>query len=90
MKQLRIKPPKVASWIFALISLFIQFELSFDRFHENIDRMYRVEQILDHGTYKEPDAGCPTPLSQVLVTDLIRRSHSYKSQNCARINKRPL
>lgn len=55
--------------VFALISLYIQFELSYDRFHENIDRMYRVEQILDHGTYKEPDVGCPTPLSQVLVAD---------------------
>ena len=55
--------------VFALIGLYIQFELSYDRFHENIDRMYRVEQILDHGTYKEPSAGCPTPLSQVLVAD---------------------
>ncbi len=55
--------------VFALISLYIQFELSYDRFHENIDRMYRVEQILDHGTYKEPSAGCPTPLSQVLPAD---------------------
>ena len=55
--------------VFTLIGLYIQFELSYDRFHENIDRMYRVEQILDHGTYKEPSAGCPTPLSQVLVAD---------------------
>lgn len=55
--------------IFALLSLYIQFELSYDRFHINNDRMYRVEQILDQGTYKEPDVGCPTPLSQVLVTD---------------------
>lgn len=55
--------------IFALLSLYIQFELSYDRFHKNIDRMYRVEQILDQGTYKEPSAGCPTPLSKVLVAD---------------------
>lgn len=55
--------------VFALISLYIQFELSYDRFHKNIDRMYRVEQILDHGTYKEATVGCPTPLSKVLISD---------------------
>jgi putative ABC transport system permease protein len=55
--------------VFMLISLYIQFELSYDRFHENHSHIYWVEQILDHGTYKEPDVGCPTPLSGVLLAD---------------------
>ena len=30
--------------VFMLIALFIQFELGYDKFHENHDRIYRIEQ----------------------------------------------
>jgi putative ABC transport system permease protein len=55
--------------MFVLIALYIRFELSFDRFHENIDRICRVEQILDHSGLKEAIAGCPAPLSGPLAAD---------------------
>jgi len=55
--------------MFMLIALYIQHELSFDKFHENGDRICRVEQILDHKTYKEPSAGCPAALSKALIAD---------------------
>ena len=55
--------------MFMLIALYIQHELSFDKFHENGDRICRVEQILDHKTYKEASAGCPAALSKSLMAD---------------------
>jgi len=55
--------------MFVLIALYIRFELSFDRFHENIDRIVRVEQILDHNGPKEASAGCPAALSGPLAED---------------------
>jgi len=56
--------------LFILIALYIQFELGFDRFHTNRDRIYRVEQILAHDSGSEPTAGCPTALSQALLNDI--------------------
>ncbi|MCK4645124.1 MAG: ABC transporter permease [Candidatus Aminicenantes bacterium] len=55
--------------MFMLIALYIQYELSYDKFHENGDRICRVEQILDHNTYKEASAGCPAALSKPLIAD---------------------
>jgi len=55
--------------VFMLIALYIQYEFSFDKFHENGDRICRVEQILDHNTYKEASAGCPAALSKTLMAD---------------------
>jgi putative ABC transport system permease protein len=56
--------------LFILIALYIQFELSFDRFHTNFKQIYRVEQILVHESGSEPSAGCPTPLSGALKDDI--------------------
>lgn len=56
--------------LFILIALYIQFELSFDKFHTNLDRIYRVEQILAHESSSEPTAGCPTALSAALEADI--------------------
>lgn len=56
--------------LFILVSLYVQFELSFDRFHENQNRIYRVEQVLAHESSTEPTAGCPTALSAALSTDI--------------------
>ncbi|MBN1273367.1 MAG: ABC transporter permease [Candidatus Aminicenantes bacterium] len=52
--------------LFILIALYIQHELSFDRFHTNSDRIYRVEQVLAHESGTEKTAGCPTPLAEAL------------------------
>ncbi len=55
--------------IFIALALYIQFELSFDNFHENADNIYRVEQIMNEGDRIERMAGCPTPLWQALKND---------------------
>ena len=56
--------------LFILVALYVQFELSFDKFHENQDRIYRVEQVLAHESSMESTAGCPTALSAALSTDM--------------------
>lgn len=55
--------------IFIALALYIQFELSFDDFHEKGDRLYRIEQIMNEGDRIERMAGCPTPLWQALKND---------------------
>ena len=55
--------------IFIALALYIQFELSFDDFHENAERLYRIEQIMNEGDRIEQMAGCPTPLWQALRND---------------------
>jgi len=55
---------------FILIGLYVRSELSYDKFHENKDRIYRAEQILAHEAGTEATAGCPTPLSGVLPTEV--------------------
>ena len=56
--------------VFMLIALLIQFEFSYDKFHENHDRIYRVEQtmVLNKRTVK--DAGLPPPLFKVLKQEI--------------------
>ena len=55
--------------IFICIVLYIQFELSFDKFHRNADNLYRVEQIMNEGGRIERMTGTPEPLWQVLQND---------------------
>ncbi len=55
---------------FILIGLYVRSELGYDRFHENKDRIYRVEQVLAHESGTEATAGCPTPLSGVLPAEI--------------------
>jgi len=59
----------VGMTVFMLVARYIHFELSFDRFHEKLDRIARVEQIIDHNGPKEKLASCPEPLSGVLAED---------------------
>jgi putative ABC transport system permease protein len=56
---------------FILIGLYVRSELGYDRFHENKDRIYRVEQVLAHESGMENTAGCPTPLSGVLPAEIL-------------------
>lgn len=55
--------------VFIALVLYIQFELSFDKFHVNADRIYRVEQLMDEGNRMERMNGTPEPLWQVLEND---------------------
>ncbi|MFZ2053990.1 MAG: ABC transporter permease [Candidatus Aminicenantales bacterium] len=55
---------------FILIGLYVRSELSYDKFHENKGRIYRVEQVLAHESSTENTAGCPTPLSGVLPAEI--------------------
>ncbi|MCK5067729.1 MAG: ABC transporter permease [Bacteroidales bacterium] len=55
--------------VFIALALYIQFEFSFDKFHENADRIYRIEQIMDEGNRMEKMVGTPEPLWQVLEND---------------------
>jgi putative ABC transport system permease protein len=51
--------------VFIALALYIQFELSFDKFHSNADRIYRVEQIMIEGGRTERMVGTPEPLWSV-------------------------
>jgi putative ABC transport system permease protein len=55
--------------VFIALALYVQFELSFDKFHENADRIYRVEQIMIEGGRTERMVGTPEPLWQVFEKD---------------------
>ena len=48
--------------VFIALSLYVQFELSFDKFHVNADRIYRIEQLMDGGGRIERMSGTPEPL----------------------------
>lgn len=48
--------------IFIALVLYIQFELSFDTFHKNAERIYRIEQVMIEGGRTERMEGCPEPL----------------------------
>jgi putative ABC transport system permease protein len=55
--------------VFIALALFIQFEFSFDKFHENAERIYRIEQVMIEGGRVERMVGTPEPLWQVLEND---------------------
>ncbi|MCP5104232.1 MAG: FtsX-like permease family protein [bacterium] len=55
--------------VFMLILLFIRFEFSYDRFHDNFERIYRVEQVFAANGTEEASAACPAPLSKALKED---------------------
>ena len=56
--------------VFIMIGLFIQFEMSFDRYHKNADRIYRVANERwdePQGHFKE--VGTPGPLAPTLADE---------------------
>lgn len=66
----KLKKDKIYSWLniiglavgltaFILIALYVQYELSFDRYHDNADRIYRV--------VREERACTPAPLAPALM-----------------------
>lgn len=53
--------------VFVLIFLYVKHEFSYDRFHENVERMYRVEQVRENN---EIIPLTPAPLAQTLIDDV--------------------
>ncbi len=72
--------------IFIALALYIQFELSFDNFHEKADRIYRVEQIMNEGDRIERMVGCPTPLWQALKNDFPEIESSMRFVYVSRLS----
>ena len=64
---------------FAIISLFIYHELSYDRFHENPDQVYRVVKdfVNDDGS-KIPDATTPPAFAPVIQKDIPEVAYSTR------------
>lgn len=52
-----------------LILLFVQDELSYDKFYDQSDQIYRVTQVLPMGAKVSHTATAPWPLTQTLLTD---------------------
>ena len=50
-----------------LIGLYVRQEVSYDRFHENADRLYRVAFVMDDGGQVWPTARTPHPLAPALL-----------------------
>lgn len=55
---------------FTLIGLWVYNELSFDRFHENADRIYRIGATFDSESDHMEQAVTPVPLRKALISDL--------------------
>ena len=56
--------------VFALIASFVDFHLTFNRFHKHMDRIFSVVQVLSASTPDErPSARIPAPLSPLLLRE---------------------
>ncbi|MES3016590.1 MAG: ABC transporter permease [Bacteroidota bacterium] len=55
--------------IFTLITLFVLDELSYDRFHENASRIYRINTNIKVNGTGFNDRSTPAPMSSVLLSD---------------------
>ena len=63
---------------FILIGLFVQFELSYDRFHERAERIYRIEEESAKTVYLGSNqfAVTPSPLVAVLMDEFPEVEHA--------------
>ena len=52
--------------VFFLIIQYVTFELSYDSFHENTDRIYRVRNDRIYSDKHDKSAGCPPALAPTL------------------------
>ncbi len=71
---------------FIIIALYVQFELSFDRYHENADRIYRMvrEKPTSVSTVFTKTAVTPAPLGPALKAEfpeVVSYARLFKSQN---------
>ncbi len=53
-----------------LLFIWVRYELSFDRFHKNADRIFRVTAEFDHETYVDNFSCTPAPLGPALKNDI--------------------
>jgi len=53
-----------------ILLTWLQFEFSFDKFHDNADRIYRVVTEFQHGTSSDNFCGTPAPLGEVLKKNI--------------------
>jgi putative ABC transport system permease protein len=53
-----------------ILLLWIQYELSFDKFNDNAGRIFRVVAEFEHETYADNFAGTPAPLGRTLKNDI--------------------
>lgn len=53
-----------------ILLVWLQFEFSFDKFHENADRIFRVVVEFDQGNSSDNFAGTPAPLGEALKKDI--------------------
>ena len=54
---------------FILIGLYVQYELDYDKFNENYERIYRVEQLKDYSGQKMMAGVTDVPLGPALIRD---------------------
>ncbi len=67
-----------------MISLFVQHELSYDRFNEKADQIYRVSYRSEFENKASMYAKTPAPLAQALINDypeVIAGARIYKDEN---------
>ena len=55
---------------FILVFFYVQFELSYDRFHEHADRIYRLVKQWQIGERNLDSTGTPAPLASALLEDI--------------------
>ncbi len=61
-----------------LILLYVQYELSYDRYHKNSDRIYRVVEELNFGGKKSHLAITPAPFGPAMATDFEEVVHAVR------------
>ncbi len=54
---------------FVLIALFVRYELSYDKHHPDADRIYRITETIDAGSYVENSSSAPFPVLPNLMLD---------------------
>src|SRR5262245_40660393 len=58
-----------------LIGLFLFYELSFDNYHKNADRIYRINSVWTDNDKKDYHFSTPTPLAAALRTEVSGLEH---------------
>lgn len=78
---------------FILIVFYVQDELSYDRFHKNADRIYRVKEIFESDGVGERSASLPFPVAEALLNDypsIVQRAvrlFNFQAPSMAMVNE---
>ena len=68
-----------------LIVFYVLDELSYDRYNENADRIYRINNLIKFGGNEGVYASSPAPVAQTLKNDFPEIDHVVRLQNAGRI-----